>query len=1062
MASAILPNCTTFDLNANKLDLDDISISSDRSENKEESDYSLSDIEEGLDDTVIACKDSHVASEIIWSDVDLSIPVKVLASNGLDLRAFVKYDDDTFPSKKCKCHKRIGSDTVSFPNKQTKTGSCFRRRPSRLAVKQETALQGAKEITRQLSNKTTSPNTNPFVSSVSNNSDKSPNIPESDLCASPLRTPSLNSPASENDIKSASEIIVQSLNGEAVNKNDEYSAAGGFSTRHRSLTHSGTPNFPIGNRARSSSLRPTSTRDINDAVKHSNSVSRGSTSVKQLKHYQRAMEAYRRSAEKASGTSKTSCYTNSLPLRGFRRSVFERDSIFDYCGPRLTHTSPESDDKLSESGRSYDQSSSSGASVSNDEDITTIRRWPFVPMSGDVRSKFGDENSLNLDYRLVLRHGSLKRTESSRAKLSLAKSSPNHQSLDPDVVTDIDAIAGFGMPDEVESDKGANLSSSNASTTSEKDQDKIEPEKIVWSGYEKYLRAKQDTKQFPRSSFKMRLAAMERKGIDSRSFEAMENDLSPTSTLKSVNEEESSHVNLRDNQIIKKRNISRSNSSRTDHPKAAQTHLALQILSKSHTIASPSRLSRLLMKESNRLSPVSSPSHSRPNRSSSLKDTSVSQELGETTSKAFSRLSATTIVNNQFPFYNQATTSLNRSASEFQPIRSSRVLSRRKTNKDASVSALDASLAGNRAVQSNKTALYLRGYESTVVTDPSSIYDVPRSCRVIKNKSTAPSQLYEPAYDPTSRTTTTPLRQFHSSTSRSNIGAAKSSALQFARAIADGRLGSKQREFTPGKYPTLDTNCDSDEEDYVSFDSYYSKKQPQKLTKQKLQSRSVSDIGSAGLSYKIDFPTTKLNQSPKSGLSKSIDALNEKENKPSYVKRAKKRPTSNDHSKSTGANFFANRSVSALDIFNSQANHLSSPTPPHRLQRAFLSKEKRRFTSSDLFFGVVKKQSKKLKPLPLEVSVPLTDLMNDPRATYNLTLSDDASDVNRRDETLKRISSFINDESIQKVDKLCQIFEQKVKNHEEKRSTLKLLTSVQRVLKLHKVPTKAGKSASEI
>jgi len=955
------------------------------------------------------------------------------------MRAFVKYDDDNAPSKKCKTHKRIGSDTVNFPNKQNKTSTWLRKRPSRLSVKQETALQGARVISRQISNKSTTPTKNVRLTN-SENPHNTSTVPESD------KTPSLNSPMSEKFANSSLTKVSNFCNDESVPSvamNPSQSIQG----RQRSSTHSGTSNVSPISRARSSSLKPTSTRGPNaeNIVKHSNSVSGSSAALRKLKHYQRAMEAYRRSAITAADHSEASSYTNSLPLRGARKSVFERDSIFELWGSRFNYSSPESDDKLSESDRSNDQcSSSSGTSASN-EDISSIRRWPFVPMSGDVRSKFGDENSLSLDYRSVLRHGSLKRTESSRAKLSLVKSDPYHQCTDPEVVTDIDAIAGFGMPDK-ELNDGANVNSpSKVSTVS--DEDKSEAEKIVWSGYEKYLRTKQGTKQLPRTSFKMRLAVMEKKGIDSKSFEAMENDLSPTSTLKSTKDEESPYVNLRDNQIIRKRNLSRSNSTRTDSLKAAQILQAVGALSKSHTIASSSRLSRLLKSKSQKLSPVPSPSLTRPERSASVKENRDLNKPAEKMSKSSNQPIATTAVNSKFPFYSPST--LNRSATISVSNKYSRSLPRRKCKHMTSTVADSTEPWSCQSTnQSNNKALNLKNYESVVPTATSNIYDVPRSCRLLKNNSALSSQLYEPAYDPSVKC--------HNPT---KVPAAKSSALQFARAIAEGRLGSKLRDFAPGKYPSLSRDCNSDEEDYVSFDSYYKQKQPKKtsLSSRKLKSRSVVDISSTKLSFKNDFSSTNLDHTAKSGISKSSDELNDKKNLPlTYVKRTETGATSSDHSKTTGSNFFANRSVSALDIFNSHTNRLTSPTPPTRLQKAFLSKDKRRFASGDLFYGVVKRQSKKVKPLTLEVSVPLTDLMNDPQATYNLTLTDDATDVGKKDETLRRITTFINNESIQNVDTLRQVFEQKVKKNEEKRATLKLLTNVSRVLKLHKIATKAG------
>ena len=1056
MKSSILPNFTTFDVNSNKLDLCEIAVHSD-SDNKYESDYSLSDIEEGLyTRSVTSCKQSQAKCELAWSQVDLSIPVKVRDPSSLNLRAFVKYDDESCASKKCKGHKRIGSDTVTLPNKQMKsTTTWLRRRALRLPVKQETALQGARVISRQLSNQSSlsSPDKN---SSTTEQSETS-NIPESDKCASPLRTPVSNS--GENF--QSSNPLLQTPSKKPTLRINACVADNNFELRQRSSTHGGSSQVPIVQRARSSSLRPTLTRDASqDAFKQSNAASRSLATVKSLKHYQRAMEAYRRSAEKAFGASENS-YANSLPSRG-TRSNFERDSLFEFLGSRPSYASPESDDKLSESDRS------SGISAANDDDITSMRRWPFVPMSGDVRSKFGDENSLNLDYRTALRHGSLRRTGSSCANLSSAKHSPNRKSIDPEVVTDIDSIVGLGASDNVDFDNDGKLNSPEDRNASTNSRDREEPEKIVWSGYEKYLRAKEDPKQFPRSSIKMRLAAMEKKGIDSRSLKAMEYDLSPSSTLKPVQDEESPYVNLRDNRIIRKRNLSRSNSSQSSSQSETQTLPRDHDLTafKSHTIATPARISRLLLKQSSKLSPVYSPSLARPERSFSLKENAVRRQSSVNAEKisnldAITFGSRNTVVGDcQFPLYYPLSMNENRSASDNLSHRLSNSLPRRKSSKVTSLTISDATVTSPDNVVSNsdKTALCINKYRSTVTSD-SVIYDVPRSYRFFRKVSTVSSALEQPA----NQTTRSERYQDNVTTvssdsllSQPSPNVATSPSLQFAKAVADGRIKSQSR-FTPGKYPSFSAESDSDHDDYVSFDSYY-KAQPQSsiLKKEKLQSPSANDVSAENKS-EITFSKSNSNRSQVvlSNFSKSSDALNDKENyQTSRKKLLKKRSTPSDRSKKIGSGFFS-RSVSALDIFNSNASPGGSSVAL-RLPKMLLSKDKRRFTSTDLFYGSAKKQSKLTKHKSFQVSVPLTNLLNEPRAAFNLTLANDPIDAREKAETMRRISNFISDESVQKVDGLCKIFEEKSKSNEEKRATLKLLANVSRVLRSHRIATKSG------
>ena len=1036
MTTSVLPAFNTFEMaekQIKNLSSDDLVSLCSENENRRE-DYSLSDIEEGLDAKSIASWNDLSALENFRSNGDLTMPVKVCRSSPLTRRAFIRDDEE----------EREGKTDL-------KSGSWLRRRAFHLNVKQETAKQGAMEISRRITSKSSASSSESSQCSDENvsigSSEEAAFMPESDLCASPVRTPSLKSDTvgAENtpDAKILPSITV------SANTDD-------FVSRQRSQTLSGPQSPPTCRRTRSSSLMIPREAKMN-LVKLNSSPSSTTAALKKLKHYQRALEAYRRSAEKArEDRSDSTCYAYSLPLRGARKNVFEKDSMFNFMSSKINYSSPEGDDRVSESDKSTYHSSNSGESVAN-EDLTAIRRWPFVPMTGDVRSKFGEEDSLDIDYRSALRYHSLKRTKNAGSKIS-QESRDRIRSLDPEIVTDIDVIVGFPSKNDGYSPSGSDKSSQESINS-------LEPEKIVWPGYEKYLRAKSDPSRFPRSSLKMRLAAMEKKGIDSRPLEALERQ---ESTPRSP-QHENPYVNLRDNQIIRKRNLSRSNPS-TFQSSQLKIPLILPSLTvpatgKYHTVASPGRSARILYKRrtEEKLSPVSSPAMARQHRAFSL---SIHTNTDCICTKKSDKASQQACSPSSSSDSNAIDVGLHPSGNQLK-VPTADVQQRQlphnppKTSlKTASSAEKDDASVKKSRVETN--ALFLSNYKSVVTPTTSNIYDYPRSYKLFKHQSTI-SSLLNNTHDSFVRqhsqdTTTSVTYSFAPSSALSSVGAiskprdltsnafpSKTSSLECARAIATGHATSN---FTPGNYPTINTDSDS-EDDYVNFDHYYKEKvSPKKVAKPKRKqlSRSVADISVAVISQNPP-EDNQISNSRNGGKSTSRWSLASETFK--SIKRTKKIEVSQSFSNVARSIASTGRSVSALDIFNIKLN--GSTRSVAKIRRTFLSGAKRGFSSSDLFYGIKNKQSRKNKQKLIDISVPLTDIMNEPSATHNLTLRKDA----RKDDTVRRFSKFLNKDSLQNA-KLSECLESKTKANHDKKTTTRLLSGVTRALNLRKTGQNSG------
>ena len=1006
MATTVLSNYSSYSMSGfqvSRLSTDDIdSICSE--EDRCESDYSLSDIEEGLDAKALSPKLQRTK----WSTVQ--VPVKFCKPNTLNLRAFVKYDDynleklDVSPTKKQRSLRRLTSDTCpTSPKHSCKAVYGQRRRSSRLRVKEETAKLGAKEVLEYFcSAKNRVPPTE--TSQVSTSASQSTKVPESDRCPSP----------SFPKLRKGSALLRKSLSEET--KADEPSRLNNYNIRRQTL--SGAPTTCIGSRPRSSSIMSSMSVKIN-----SDNAETTSAAVKKLKHYQRAMEAYRRSAEKTQETSQTVSY-KSLPFRGMRRS-FERETIVNFWGTGLDHTTPEGDDKISESDKSHESDNSSEAG----EDISTLRRWPFVPVTGDTRTLFGNENSLSLDYRSALRNGSLKRSVRMRGNSSAARN-PNRQSIDPDIVTDIDAMVGLASSDPERTDFSAKCSTKNGHEVICRANSG--PEKIVWSGYEKYLRSKSDLEQIPRTSFKMRLAALEKKGIDAKPYESLEQPVT-TSAPKSLQETESPYVNLRDNQIIRKRNVSRSNSLLLHAPTGAVMPLIKPAdNSKYHTLQSPARMAKLLRKQRSegRLSPVHSPSLSRPSRASSLK------ESRHTISNDFLRR----------PTFAQAANK-----------RESLPISQQAENSSVSHSTLRRTLSRpfastlnsntlTRAILSMASpskipnALLINNCKRNI-TSSVDHYDTPRSHSNLKNKSTESSLLSNLSATETYSLVpaTSSVVSTHQKPASDNlsvnppaVSTTKNPSLQLARAIACGKVDSKP--IVPGSYPTSTYSESDSDDDYVSYDLFYGDSGSKKCSEDQKRNSTRETSTRTRVVLKDASPVSRTPQtvhkrSPSVSGNQATDVSNEVPN-------------------GADSNRFPPDQQSALEIVNNSRLYCTSSLPRSSLKKNWRIS----LSSRDLFYGTVRRSSKsKTKPKALEISVPLTNILCKPQAAYNLTLLNE----NRKKKNLKRISTFLNDNSIQLVESRNKLNENSEKANEDVKE--KFLHSVTRILKLQKTPTKTGK-----
>lgn len=960
MATSIMPTYNAFKINnAGLVETKNVSIDSDN-EKKCDSGYSLSDIEEALNTSSVS---SHATTtKLFMSTTDTESCFKYRKPDPLLARAFVKDKDCSKENedlqslvKRRDSRKRLSSEMrLSCDSVKTRLS---RHRSVGLAVKQETAVLGAKKLTRMLTDSKLAANTNLNnnikeeilqVNEVDLLKNEIPKVPESDVCTSPS--------SSEKSEFSDNAVFDPNNRSEELKRN--------IFRRQRSQTLSKIYSSSS-HRSRFSSMMDRR-NTMNIAPKIEDSTSTASSTLRKMKHYQRALDAYRKSAEKARNSSeadKDMPRYNSLPLRGARH-------IPDFWGTQHLSCTPESDDKASESGKSTDRSSCSSGST-HGEDISTLRRWPFVPVTGDTRSRFGNDDSLNLDYRNVSRYGSMKRWN-----VSSARNNPNRISIDPETVTDIDFIVGLNEAELPNSKSKTSPGSDIKSDQSKEEVNPAVPEKIVWSEYDRYLRYQ--TNSLPRSRTRLRLGVYEKNDTDNQ-------------TISNNPAEESPYVNLRRNHMIRERNVTRTNS----HAGYATLKSSKKTISRqssapvTHDTASPSKLSQFFSKQlsESKLSPLPSPSLPRNERASNLKTKPLDVDLKHPTPQTTPLVLKKAILHKQqLPAVDLA---FDQSADTASPVHLFHSLPRMKSAESSSTQ----NISSNDNQTSSKAGLFLSRYKSSYAHP--NIYD----------------KLRESSKRPSYSSSTS-----HKATMKSTSTLTKPTSRQHARTPPVDK-----HTFTPGAYTSAATNSDSDD-DYVSYDTFYNIQSTNVTTKPRTGTIKQAQQCSSSDRPLRKMPTTNscfYQTSSTSNLSLSREkTLPLKSNKP--VKTSLDRLKKSE----SGSKIRAHRSASTADVSNGKVNPIKSKTLPSFSSTQSIDR-KMSFISRDLFYGVSRKQSKRksLKQKRREISVPLTDYVREIDAKYSLTLPRKSFDkAKKRNSTLRRISSFINNnESILRLGSLNDV-----------------------------------------
>ena len=291
-----------------------------------------------------------------------------------------------------------------------------------------------------------------------------------------------------------------------------------------------------------------------------------SAAVKKWKHYKRAMDAYRKSSTKNDDLSPgndTIGLSNvmSLPVRVGKNDA-ERQSIFTFWDQ-----DPDQNLEVLDETTQNGSSNTDGVCLFNPSD------------KGDM---------LSFDYRSLLRSkkGSKKPRDSLVEQLKMRDS--KRFSVESDVITDIDALAGFSpterCPNPIKKDTNSKIS------------DGAQPEKIVWSHYDNYFKPKCEVsyislndakKQFPCSGGGSENAVEEAKTRSSLDLRTLPTD--------------DETVNLRDSQLIRKRNLSSSNILNSNQGDSGIPPLPpTNDSQKFYTIASSARLAKLLKRQQRR------------------------------------------------------------------------------------------------------------------------------------------------------------------------------------------------------------------------------------------------------------------------------------------------------------------------------------------------------------------------------------------------------------------------------------------------------------------------------
>ena len=339
--------------------------------------------------------------------------------------------------------------------------------------------------------------------------------------------------------------------------------------RDRKQVDSGYADSNCSEQSRSVSDSYSPTKDMN-TVSDFSADSVTAAAVKKWKHYKRAMSAYRKSSEKNNDDLSPGnddigpSSVMSLPVRVGKNDV-KRQSIFNFWD--------KDQDQIPEVPEMTTQTGSNNL-IGKD-----------APVEGDMcilkTSEKGD--MLSFDYRSLLRTSSaLKKCRGSPVQQLKLRDS-NRFSVESDIITDIDAIAGFSPSERC----------SCAVKEQTTDTSGNQPEKIVWSHYDNYFKPRLEVSYISLNDAKKRSSGSE----DSK------NSLNSGAKTRSVLDlrtlsADSDSVNLRDQQLIRKRNLSSStlllsHSGETGMPPISPSNDA----HKFHTVASAARLAKLVKRQ---------------------------------------------------------------------------------------------------------------------------------------------------------------------------------------------------------------------------------------------------------------------------------------------------------------------------------------------------------------------------------------------------------------------------------------------------------------------------------
>jgi len=569
------------------------------------SDYSLSDIDDALD---IKNENASVSVLPIFPAA-VEIPVKLGKRPSLALCDVVKSDATEQHATKPVQRRRLSSGgSRCVETNRNATGKWIRRRSTRLSVSRETAKLGMLQVAHLLEN-----HENHAPSPDSDGDRAPPRVTSEFPTPHTKRRAKTLAPVKNFADSPKAATLCRPKRGVDDSESDVVSPL-----RRRSLSHSRLLDSP---RSRSSSIVS------NKSTKTDVDCDDSGQSVRQWKHYKRAMEAYRKSAEKAKACADGCDTPNSDSRDGTgTHSVFERVSIYDMWDTRSRASTPSNDERStifespSKDFGSPVRVDLSPAWRGRNELSTPIRKWG---------AKIDEPNQhLSLDYRTVV-----KRTPSrSKGGWTLLRQSfrrsnreptSMRKSMEPDPITDIDSMIGLSDYSDVpKSDVDSDEPVTSFDVCSPENVSE-EPEKIVWSGLKDLTKDKvPEVGEFARPSLKMRLAALEKRGQDTSSLvdiicqDALVGKQSRRQSEEMRSQGDLSDTNLRDNEIIRKRNLSLSSGALhfKEHGKSVESIKAShrvfpQFGGNFHTIASPARLAKMLRKQAKRrlLSPLTSP-----------------------------------------------------------------------------------------------------------------------------------------------------------------------------------------------------------------------------------------------------------------------------------------------------------------------------------------------------------------------------------------------------------------------------------------------------------------------